>query len=70
MDYDDGNTASTTARICTYLNLLPLWRSAQLAHRNSDGGLQHASALAAYLRYIRELAILCYQNVQNLEVVV
>jgi len=29
-----------------------------------------SSALAAYLRYIRELAILCYQKVQNLEVVV
>ena len=68
MDYDDGNTTSTTARICTYLNLLPLWRSAQLAHRNSGGGPQ--LWVPAYLRYIRELAILCYQKVQNLEVVV
>ena len=29
-----------------------------------------SSALAAYLRYIRELAILCYQKVQNSEVIV
>ena len=40
MDYDDGNTTSTTTTICTYLNLSPLYRSARLAHRNSDGGPQ------------------------------